>query len=91
MHPSHDVLFWSLALVQLLGLATCLVTRLLEATRVAGPFQQLFLGSLAVLCGATIAALYCGSVCWISCGATLCITSVAATIDPRGRIEPSAF
>jgi hypothetical protein len=91
MTPSHDVLFWTFAVVQVLGLCLCFATRLVEATRVATPCRGLFAASLLVLCGATIAALYCGSYCWISCGATLSIMSVGATIDFRDQIEPSAF
>jgi hypothetical protein len=49
------------------------------------------MASLVVVCGATIAAMYCDSICWVSCGATLSIMCVGATIDPRGQIEPSAF
>jgi hypothetical protein len=91
MNPSQDVLFWSLAAVQALGMLCCFVTRLLEATRAATSFRRLFIASLFVVCGATIAAMYCGSIHWISCGATLSIMSVGATFDLTGRIESPAF
>jgi hypothetical protein len=91
MNPSQDFVFWSLALVQILGLISCVATRLVEATRAASSSRHLFLASLFVVCGATIAAMYCNSICWVSCGATLSIMSVGATIDIRGQIEPSAF
>jgi hypothetical protein len=91
MTLSQDFVFWSLAAVQILGLVSCVLTRLVEATRVASSSRHLFLASLLVVCGATIAAMYCNSICWISCGATLSIMSVGATIDIRGRIETTAF
>jgi len=91
MNPSQDLVFWSLALVQVLGLASCVLTRLAEATKIASPFRRVFAASLCVVCLATMAAMYCNSICWISCGATLSIMSLGATIDVRGQIEPSAF
>lgn len=91
MNPSQDFVFWLLALVQVLGLASCLVTRLVEATRVASPFRRIFAASLIAVCLATMGAMYCNSICWVSCGATLSIMSLGATIDMRGQIEPSAF
>jgi len=87
----HDVVFWSLAAIQLLGLVTCFATRLVEATRHASPCRHLFVVSLIAVGGATMAAMYCGSSCWVSCGATLSLMSVGATIDFRGQIESSAF
>lgn len=91
MNPSQDFLLWSLAAIQILGLISCVLTRLVEATKAAKSSRHLFLASLIVLCGATIAAMYCNSLCWISCGATLSIMAVGATIDTRGQIETSAF
>jgi hypothetical protein len=91
MNPSQDLVFWSLALVQVLGLASCVITRLVEATQVASPCRRVFAAILCVVCVATMGAMYCNSICWISCGATLSIMSVGATIDMRGRIEPTAF
>jgi hypothetical protein len=91
MASSYDVVFWALAGIQLFGLAACMATRLVEETRAAWPLRQTFFVGLVAVCTATITALYLGSPCWVSCGATFCIMSVGATIDLRGRIEPSAF
>jgi hypothetical protein len=91
MNPSQDVVFWSLAAIQVLGLISCVLTRLVEATRAASSTRRLFAASLLIVCGATMAAMYCNSICWISCGATLSIMSLGATIDFRGQIEPTAF
>lgn len=91
MMPSYDLVFWILAAIQCFGLACCLMTRLVEETRAAVPCRQLFIASLVAVCMATMGAMYCGVHCWTSCGATLSIMSVGATIDFRGRIEPSAF
>jgi hypothetical protein len=91
MNPSQDFVFWSLAAVQILGLTSCVLTRLVEATRAASSTRRLFAASLLIVCGATIAAMYCNSICWISCGATLSIMALGATIDLRGKIEPAAF
>ncbi len=91
MAPSHDLLFWVLAAIQLLGVFTCVVTRLVESTRAAASCQMVFVASLLVMGGATMAAMYCGSICWISCGSTLSIMVVGATLDFRGNMEPSPF
>lgn len=91
MLPTHDFVFWALAAIQFMGLASCIITRLGEATWAASPCRQMFMASLMAVCMATMGAMYCGSPCWVSCGATLSIMSVGATIDLRGQIEPSAF
>lgn len=91
MNPSQDVVFWSLAAIQILGLISCVLTRLVEATRAASSTRRLFAASLLIVCAATMAAMYCNSICWVSCGATLSIMSLGATIDFRGQIEPTAF
>lgn len=91
MMPSYDVVFWALTALQLLGLVSCLVTRLVEETQAASRCRQMFVACLLAVCSATIGAMYCGFPCWVSCGATLSIMSVGATIDLRGQIEPSPF
>lgn len=88
---SHDQLFWILAAVQCLGVATCLITRLVETTKAAPSCRKIFAVSLASVGFATMAAMYLGSIYWIPCGATLSIISVGATIDFGGRFEPSPF
>ena len=91
MTNSHEVIFWVLAAIQVLGVLSCLMARLGEATAAASSCRHVFVASLASVAAAMMYAFYCGSPCWATCGATFALMCVGATLDPRGKMEPSAF
>ena len=91
MVTSHDTYFWILAGIQLLGVLSCVFARLMESTRAAHSSRHLFVACLMTVGLATMSAVYCGSPCWASCGATLSLLSVGATLDLRGGMQASPF
>ena len=91
MITSHDTYFWILAGIQLLGVLSCIFARLLESTSAAHSSRHLFVVCLLVVGLATMSAVQCGSPCWASCGATLSLLSVGATLDLRGGMQASPF
>lgn len=74
-------LFWCLAVVHLVGLASACLTRLSEGSSGHASFQRIFVGCLVITGLATMASLALGpNTCMVS-GATLAVTILTATWD----------
>lgn len=78
-------------LVQLLGIASMFVARLSEESGSQKWTQPLFFACLASLGAVTIGAIACHAACWLSCGTTLAIMTVGATLDLKRTSCASNF
>jgi hypothetical protein len=81
MDLNSAAVFWSIAALQVLGVASAAMARVAEGSPRQSVCQTLFFASLVLVGLATIVALGLGLSCWISCGTVLSVMSLAATWD----------
>ena len=79
--------FVGAVLVQLLGIASMLFARVSERSKAQHYSQRCFFGCLVLVGSAALAAVSLGSGAWLSCGITLAVMAVGATIDGGRRSE----
>lgn len=91
MTPTYEVsLFAIAAIVQVLGVATVVVARLSERWPVRSCWYPLCYFGLLAVGGMTLIAVATGHGVWLSCGITLALMAVGATIDiGRQRTAPA--
>lgn len=77
--------------IQSLGVASMVVARVGERSRVRHLAQSVFFTCLMLVGGLTLWAITSGGCCWLSCGATLSVMSVGATVDFGGSTSSSRF
>jgi hypothetical protein len=81
---------WTLAVVQLWGIAIALIARLSQGSSHAGICNTLFLFSLVLMGGATLASLTLQPVNWLFSAITLTTMTMVAVCDFR-RSKASEF
>lgn len=77
--------------IQSLGVASMVLARVGERSRVRPLAQSIFFTCLMLVGGLTLWAITSGGCCWLSCGATLSVMSVGATVDFSGSTSTSHF
>lgn len=77
--------------IQSLGVASMVLARVGERSSVRHIAQSVFFTCLMLVGGLTLWAITCGGCCWLSCGATLSVMSVGATVDFSGTSTTSHF
>lgn len=77
--------------VQSLGVVSMLAARLSERSRGRNVWQTVFFTCLMLVGGLTLWAITSGGCCWLSCGATLSVMSVGATVDFGGAPGSTHF
>lgn len=82
--PSPSI-FWIVAMVQALGIASLLVTRIGERSIARGMLQSAFFVCLIAVGLTTIMALSVGNSNWHSCAMTLGMMCIGATVDIRRK------
>jgi hypothetical protein len=78
---SPTLVFWTACLVQLFGLLVLAAARSGQASPEGKWLQAAFFLTMGLIGVAAMAAFQVGSGCWASCGATLAVMAVGATID----------
>jgi hypothetical protein len=81
----------ALALIQIAGVVCTILTRLAVEGRAQAAFQKLFLVSLLAVGGAALIAIAVRSQYGFSCGLTLALMAVGATLDLRRTKHSPAF
>jgi hypothetical protein len=76
-------ILWILVAAQIVGIVTACAARLSQGASQQALVQSLFLGVLAVMGAATIAAFAVGPGCWLACSATLAVMILTVTCDFR--------
>jgi hypothetical protein len=89
IHPM--LLFSAMILIQVVGLSSVIFARLSEHSWAQAGCQRFFFVCLLCVGVATVLAAKWGSGCWLSCGATLSLMSVGATLDLRPATRAEAF
>lgn len=91
---SPTTLFWIIASIQIVGLASLGLTRISEGTNQCQLCQLLFYVCLTLVGGSTMVCLQCRDGGWLFCAITLSVMAVGATIDcsslPRRSVRPLA-
>jgi hypothetical protein len=90
-YPETSLVVWSLASVQVAGIASAWLARLSEGSRNQAPCQWLFVALLAVVGMATMASVTLGPRYWLASGATLSVMVLAAIWDFRAHSGPEAM
>lgn len=85
------VAFWGILLVQMAGLASIVLGRLPRPGKTHDYCRGIYLGCLAVLAMATLAAVMWESSWWAWCGTTFSLMAVGGTLDLGSPISPSGF
>ena len=88
---SESLLFWITLSLHVVGLGSVLCARLAERTRARGAFQLLFVSCFFVVGLFTLIAIAHDSAYWVSCGPTLSLMVVGATIDLRASQGRAVF
>lgn len=86
----HPVIFWSMVVIQVVGLLSMAATRVGEHTSRCLLCRCLFLVSLVVVGGATVLSLASGTGHWAAGGTTLSLMVVGGTLDFGGDRQRSA-
>lgn len=81
----------ALTLIQLAGVVCTILTRLAVEGRAQAVFQKLFFLTLLTVGGAALAAIAMRSQYGFSCGLTLALMAVGATLDLRRAKRAPAF
>ena len=88
---SAGAVFWAACLAQAMGLLVLAAARSGQRCPECKWMQGAFFLMMAILGGMAVAAFQVGSGAWASCGATLAIMAVVATLDfPAAGQSPSA-
>lgn len=74
-------IWWMVAVVQAIGVATACLTRLSEGSLGERACQRVFLGSLSLMGLATLGSLVLGPGACVASGITLAVTVLTATWD----------
>jgi len=84
-----SVILYTLAIAQVVGLASAFLTRFSEGSHCQGWCQSIFLACLGIVGLATMASLQLNVGGWYLSGTTLALMVVAATCDFRGDRSPT--
>ncbi len=80
----EQILFWVVALVQVLGLAAMLLYRI-ERVVAPGLAQGLFVAALLLVGAGAVLTFCCHDSNWLSSGVTLCLMAVGGTIEVAAK------
>ena len=82
---------WFLVAVQFLGFLSACAARLSEGSSRQTTVQNVFLGVLALMGAATVAAFFVGPGWWLACSTTLAVMILTVTCDFRSGRESATW
>jgi hypothetical protein len=85
------LVFWLLAGLHVIGLASMFLSRLPRSHRIHGLCQHLFLACLVVVGMATMFTICVQSDCWVWSGTTFSVMAVGATLELGQAARASGF